>query len=153
KRYAGLPVRYILEAKPGLSNARNVGTAVARADRVAFIDDDAIAAPDWARKLLDAFDTFGPRAGIVGGRILPRWATERPSWLPDDLLKFLTIIDWGGELRELPRHQWLAGCNIAYDKSSLIAAGSFSTSLGRRGSGLTLLSSEETEVTGRIEGM
>ncbi len=35
----------------GLSGARNTGTAVAKAEIVAFLDDDAEAAPDWLERL------------------------------------------------------------------------------------------------------
>jgi glycosyltransferase involved in cell wall biosynthesis len=66
-------VTYLLEPTPGLSHARNVGVAHARADLVAFMDDDAVAAPDWAFHILRAFETFAGSAGVVGGRVLPRW--------------------------------------------------------------------------------
>jgi GT2 family glycosyltransferase len=150
KRYEGMPVRYLLEPRPGLSNARNVGTEEACGDIVAFIDDDAIATPIWAEEIVRAFDTFGDRAGVVGGRIVPRWVGERPHWLPDHLLKYLSIVDWGGKLRELPNHQWVAGCNIAYRRSVLRSVGGFSRTLGRIGSGEMLLSSEEVEINERI---
>jgi glycosyltransferase involved in cell wall biosynthesis len=42
QRYSGLSnLTYLVEPKPGLSNARNKGTAVALGRIVAFIDDDA----------------------------------------------------------------------------------------------------------------
>ena len=151
QRYRPDPrIRYILEPVPGLSNARNLATSLARADLIAFIDDDAIAAPDWATRIVQAFEAAGQRAAVIGGRVLPRWIGTRPTWLSDDLLKYLTIIDWGGSLRELPPHQWLAGCNIAFDKQALTAVGGFSPALGRIGSGLSLLSSDETDVMERI---
>ena len=151
KRYGSEPrIRYILEPVPGLSNARNLAASLARADLIAFIDDDAIAAPDWAARIVQAFETAGKRAAVVGGRVLPRWVSLRPTWLNDDLLKYLTIVDWGGRCRELPAHQWLAGCNVAFDKKALAAVGGFSPALGRVGSGLSLLSNDETDVMHKI---
>jgi glucosyl-dolichyl phosphate glucuronosyltransferase len=151
KRYSSESrIRYILEPVPGLSNARNVATSHARADLIAFIDDDAIAAPDWATKIVQAFEAAGSRAGVIGGRVLPRWVASRPPWLCDHLLKYLTVIDWGGHFRELPQHQWLAGCNIAFNKQSLTAVGGFSLALGRIGAGLSLLSEDETDVMERM---
>ena len=42
QRYAGLSnLTYLVEPKPGLVNARNIGTAAAVGRIVAFIDDDA----------------------------------------------------------------------------------------------------------------
>src|SRR5262249_15438285 len=135
---------------PGLSHARNIGTAHARAEVVAFMDDDAIAAPDWAAQILRAFETFAGRAGVVGGRVLPRWIGARPPWLGDNLLSYLSILDWGEQTRPLRPHEWLVGCNIAFDKQVLSSVGGFSRALGRVGAGLALLSSEEVEVAEKI---
>jgi len=154
QRYSSEPrIRYVLEPVPGLSNARNVGTSLARANLVAFIDDDAIAAPDWAVRIVRAFEIAGMRAAVIGGRVLPRWVGAKPTWLSDDLLGYLTIIDWGGSLRELPSHQWLAGCNVAFNKEALTAVGGFSRALGRVGAGLSLLSNEEIDVMESIRAM
>jgi GT2 family glycosyltransferase len=151
QRYASEPrIRYVLEHVPGLSNARNRAAALARADLIAFMDDDAIAAPNWSTSIVRAFEVAGERAAVIGGRVLPRWIGSKPTWLSDDLLKYLTIIDWGGRFRELPPHQWLAGCNITFDKSALAAVGGFSRALGRIGSGLSLLSNDETDVMEKI---
>ena len=51
QRYAGLSnLTYLVEPKPGLSNARNIGTAAALGRIFAFIDDDARARPFWAKR-------------------------------------------------------------------------------------------------------
>jgi glucosyl-dolichyl phosphate glucuronosyltransferase len=117
---------------------------------VAFVDDDAIVAPNWAREIVRAFELYGERAGVVGGRIIPRWLKPKPVWLSDGLLGYLSIIDWGGDVRELKATEWLAGCNVAFRKSVLISVGGFSRALGRIGSGLSLLSNDEIEVMEKI---
>jgi GT2 family glycosyltransferase len=151
QRYAALSnLTYLVEPKPGLSNARNVGTAAALGGIVAFIDDDACACQSWARELLHAHASFDGRAGIVGGPIVPRWTDEKPAWMGKPLLGYLSLVDLGHEMRELSAGEWLAGCNISFDRASLIAAGGFSTRLGRMGSGSTLLSNEEMEVSERV---
>lgn len=154
QRYTGLPnLTYLVEPKPGLSHARNIGTAAAFGRIVAFIDDDARAHPSWAKELLHAHAAFDSRAGIVGGPIVPRWIDEKPAWLGKPLLGYLSLIDLGQELRELSAGEWLAGCNISFDRACLIAAGGFSTRLGRVGSGSTLLSNEEMEASERVRAM
>jgi GT2 family glycosyltransferase/glycosyltransferase involved in cell wall biosynthesis len=154
QRYAGLPnLTYLVEPKPGLSNARNIGTAAALGRIVAFIDDDARACQSWAQELLHAHAAFDGRAGIVGGPIVPRWTDEKPAWMGKPLLGYLSLVDMGHKLRELSAGEWLAGCNISFDRASLIAAGGFSTRLGRVGSGSTLLSNEEMEVSERVRAM
>jgi glucosyl-dolichyl phosphate glucuronosyltransferase len=152
--YAGLSnLTYLVEPKVGLSNARNKGVAAALGRIVAFIDDDARASASWAKELMQAHQIFNGRAGIVGGRVLPRWVGERPDWMGEPLLGYLSVVDLGRELRELPAGEWLAGCNISFDRATLIAAGGFSASLGRIGSGATLLSNDELEVSDRIRTM
>lgn len=144
--YAGTSVRYLLEPIPGLSNARNVGAEMCSAQYVAYIDDDALAARDWARNLLAALRQFAPKAAVAGGRIIPRWITPRPDWLPDELIGNLSIVDWGGRARVLGAREWIAGCNIAFDRDALLDLGGFSRALGRVGAGAPLLSNEESEV-------
>ena len=61
----------------GLSGARNTGTAVAKAEIVAFLDDDAEAAPDWLERLAALYDD--PDVLAVGGRVEPLWEAGRPS--------------------------------------------------------------------------
>jgi len=154
QRYAGLSnLTYLVEPKPGLSNARNKGAAAALGRIVAFIDDDARACASWAKELLHAHAAFDGRAGIVGGPIAPRWTDEKPAWIGEPLLSYLTVVDLGHKLRELSAGEWLAGCNISFDRASLIAAGGFSTRLGRMGSGSTLLSNEEIEASERVRAM
>lgn len=126
QRYAGSSnLTYLAEPMPGLSNARNRGTAAALGRIVAFIDDDARARPSWAKELLHAYAAFDGRAGIVGGRIVPRWTGEKPAWLGKPLLGYLSLVDLGHELRELSAGEWLAGCNLSFDRACLIAAGGF----------------------------
>jgi len=47
--------RYVVEPVPGLSRARNRGLAECDTEIVAFLDDDAIPAPDWLGILVSGF--------------------------------------------------------------------------------------------------
>lgn len=49
----GLPVRRIIEPRPGLSRARNAGIDAADAEVVAFVDDDVLIEPGWLDPLRD----------------------------------------------------------------------------------------------------
>lgn len=151
RHYAGTAgLTYLVEAQPGLSNARNVGVAAARGGIVAFIDDDARAAPNWAGEMIAAHAAYPGQAGIVGGRVLPRWHSAPPRWLGPELYGYLSLLDLGDERRELKAGETLVGCNLSFDRAALVAAGGFSTRLGRIGSGATLLSNEELEAANRI---
>jgi GT2 family glycosyltransferase len=151
RRYAGIPdLTYLTESTPGLANARNVALTAARGRIVAFIDNDARASPSWAGALIAAHAAFAGRAGIVGGRVVPRWQGEKPAWLGPKLYGYLSLLDLSGGRRELPEGASLVGCNLSFDRAALIAAGGFTTNLGRIGPPTTLLSNEEIEVSVRI---
>ncbi len=138
---------YAIEERPGLSRARNIGTALSNGDIVAFLDDDAIASPRWAETILDRF-AARPTIGVLGGPVEPIWLAARPSWMPPWLDAFLSVLDHGPEPRPLGAREWLVGANLAVRKSVLLAAGGFSESLGRLGP--TLLSNEDLALTRRI---
>ncbi len=66
----------------GASAARNTAVAASRGELIAFLDDDAIASPDWLEVLLRHFDDTSVVG--VGGRLDPVWATSRPRWFPPE---------------------------------------------------------------------
>lgn len=149
--YAKVPnLSYVVEKTPGLSNARNVAAEMTEAEIVAYLDDDAIAKPDWLAGLLRAYDTFGPSAAVAGGKISPIWDVPRPAWLHDENLGYVSVVDWGGEARILGSHEWIAGANISFRRSYLLEVGGFDTNLGRKGPETSLLSNEETDVLKKV---
>ena len=66
----------------GLSGARNCGIARATGAHLAFLDDDAIAEPNWL-ELLSACCSHAEVLG-AGGVVEPMWLCERPSWFPSE---------------------------------------------------------------------
>lgn len=48
-------IRYVREARRGLDFARNAGIEASDADIVAFIDDDVVVEPNWAKKVVQPF--------------------------------------------------------------------------------------------------
>jgi GT2 family glycosyltransferase len=54
------------EINRGIPTARNTGLAAAKGEIVAYIDDDAIADPDWLKCLMEPFDD--PKVTGSGGR-------------------------------------------------------------------------------------
>jgi glycosyltransferase involved in cell wall biosynthesis len=128
-------VRYIYESRLGLCYARNRGWQEARAPIVAYLDDDALAAPGWLAAVRDAFSDGDPSVGCVGGPVLPDWEAPPPSWLTPDVSRALAIIDWPGERRHLTdlAAEWLAGANLACRITALQKVGGFHPWLDRRG--------------------
>ncbi len=58
--------------RSGLSGARNTGVRAASGDVVAFLDDDATAAPRWIERLSSAYRE--PAVAGAGGAVVPAWA-------------------------------------------------------------------------------
>lgn len=73
-------LRYAFEQRQGVAYARNSGIQLARADVIAFCDDDVCVARDWVGNVYRALMRF-PDADFVGGKVLPIWAETPPNWL------------------------------------------------------------------------
>jgi succinoglycan biosynthesis protein ExoM len=65
-------VRYVAEARPGISCARNTGVAQAAGHYIAFIDDDEEAEPGWLAAFLETIRRTG--ADLVVGPVFPCFA-------------------------------------------------------------------------------
>ncbi len=74
---ATIPMIYISEPDPGVSNARNAGLAAANSSLIAFIDDDETAESGWLDGLLKAHETYD--AAVVFGPVR--------TILPDNVTK------------------------------------------------------------------
>lgn len=77
----GLPVRYLVEERRGISFARNrcLENVPADFDFVAMIDDDERPEPDWLEELLLAQLATG--ADVVQGRVYPAFPDDTQSWI------------------------------------------------------------------------
>lgn len=143
-------VSYVLEPRQGLAYARNTGLEHARADIIAFTDDDAVATPGWLSALLAVYDT-NPDAWAAGGPVEGLWKVERPDWLTDDMLLNLSLRTWGDERRPLVWPERLIGVNSSFRRIAFDEIGQFTGGLGRKGR--LLLGHEDTEIQERIHAI
>jgi glycosyltransferase involved in cell wall biosynthesis len=127
------PIQYVVESRQGIAYARNRGLQAARGAYVAYVDDDAVAAPAWIDALVRCFEETG--ADLVGGKIEPLWLTPRPRWLVDDLMGPITAFDLGATRKRCAsRREAFLTTNCALRAASAKRYGLFDVSLGRRGS-------------------
>ena len=141
-------VRYVFEPEQGLSAARNAGIRAARSDIIAYIDDDAEAAPVWLQSLLDVYDRF-PDALAVGGKAVPIWDAPPPSWLTEKHHRTLSLVSWGEQTRRLEWPERIIGVNCSFRRRVFERYGLFDVQLGRLGA--SLIGAEEVALQRRIQ--
>ncbi|MDR1680777.1 MAG: glycosyltransferase [Prevotellaceae bacterium] len=127
--------RYIVETRQGLSHARNRGIAEAAGDVIVFMDDDAVAEPDYLEKMVAFFEQT-PGAAACGGRIYPRFESRRPRWMSHFLLSLTSSIDLGNKVCVFRRRQFPVGANMAVRRDIFNQYGKFNPDLGRKGNSL-----------------
>jgi glycosyltransferase involved in cell wall biosynthesis len=140
-------LRYIYEPVTGLSVARNTGAKNSQSPIIAYLDDDAIATPQWLRVLYSAYENH-PKLAIAGGKVTLIWpeGITPPPWLSDNLAGNLGAYNLGDQWVEIknpgltPR-----GLNYSIRRSFLEKIGGFDVNLGRVGK--RLLSNEELQMT------
>ena len=146
---ARIDVRYLFEARQGLSHARNAGIARGAGAIVAFTDDDVSPAPDWVASVAAVMRETG--ADVVGGRILPRWEHPPPPWLAGraSLRGAYAIMEHAepGQVTTSRSSPRVWGANMAFRRGVFATAGAFDT--GRGVTGGKLYGGEEWELVKR----
>ena len=126
--------------KKGLSGARNSGIKAAHARFIAFLDDDAVAEPQWLSNLCALFSD--PNVMGTVGKIIPNFTGSYPAWFP---IEFYWVI--GCSYRGLPTERaevrnLIGGC-MCVRSEIFNLAGVFRSGIGRVGT--IPLGGEETE--------
>lgn len=135
----------------GASATRNAGARIAGATVLAFLDDDAIARPNWLQCLTAPLAR--PDVAGVGGYVEPIWVGQKPQWMPDE---FLWVV--GATYRGMPRtpgpirNAWSE--NMAVKRADFWKIGGFREGYGK--TGLVTRGAEDTDfcirLTSALEG-
>lgn len=99
----------------GLSGARNLGIQEVHGDIVAFVDDDVVLFPDWAREMVNSYED----ESVIGvtGPGLPLWEDESLTWLPEEFYWITSCTAFTGWSELMPvRSAW--GMNMSFRKEA-----------------------------------
>ena len=140
-------LKYVYEPVLGLSVARNTGAKETTAPILAYLDDDAVASPQWLRALVTAYE-HNEKLAVAGGKVTLIWpdGITPPNWISSELAGSLGLYDLGDRLVYIkepgltPR-----GLNYSIRRTFLEQVGGFDPNLGRKGK--NLLSNEELYMT------
>ncbi|WP_250034363.1 glycosyltransferase family 2 protein [Paractinoplanes maris] len=118
------------ESARGASGNRNTGAFHARSELIAFLDDDTVAHDTWLGHLAAPF--ADPAVVGAGGLIVPAWESNRPRWMPDELL-WTVGVSYAGmptSVAEI-RNVWSASMMIRRDAFEKV--GGFRVGFGKLG--------------------
>jgi glycosyltransferase involved in cell wall biosynthesis len=135
----GVPLRRVVEDRPGLSWARNTGLGVASGRIVAYLDDDEHPDQNWLAELARGF-TLGHGVVGVSGLVLPAVLDTPAQRLYEQFGghskgRGLTaeVFDAASHARQHPLYPLPAfgvGASMAFDREALLRIGGFDVALG-----------------------
>jgi len=140
-------LKYIYEPTIGLSVARNTGANQTTGEILAYLDDDAVASPQWLSVLATAYQT-NQKLAVAGGKVTLIWPQGilPPQWISPELAGALGAYDLGDTVVYINQPgQTPRGLNYSLRRQFLEQVGGFDINLGRVGK--NLLSNEELYMT------
>ena len=130
----------------GLSYSRTRGVELATGDVIAFMDDDAIAEPDWIEELVRGYEETDAIA--VGGRMVPEWVAGRPPHLPEEF-RWLVGANYERRMEPWSEVRNTLGSNMSYRAEVFEELGGFDEQVGLTAD--TKIQADETEFARRMQ--
>lgn len=132
--HSRINIKLFFESNKGLSYARNRGIKESSTSIISYIDDDALANPNFLKEINDFF-VNNPHAIGIGGMVEPYYIdAPKPKWMSKFLYGFVGDINLGNKIKKYSASmKYPIGCNMTYKKELLIKIGGFNNALTFRG--------------------
>jgi glycosyltransferase involved in cell wall biosynthesis len=119
---------YFNETQQGSSFARNQGAAHAASPLLCFMDDDAVANPDYLEKIIRFFEQY-PDAGGLGGRIIPKYIPAEPGWMSHYVSSLVGNFHYSESVTLFADNKYPLESNMIIRKIDFDAINGFNTAL------------------------
>lgn len=119
---------YLNEPIQGASFARNTGAGIAKSPLLCFMDDDAIAHPNYLSLIIDFFKNH-PDAGGLGGRIIPKYIPSEPIWMSHFVSSLVGNFDYSKEICVFSPNKYPLESNMIIKKEDFNSVNGFNTAL------------------------
>lgn len=119
---------YYNEPQQGASFARNTGALYVQSPLLCFMDDDAVAEPDYLERIVRFFEEH-PDAGGLGGRIIPRYIPSAPVWMSHYVSSLVGHFHYSGTMVPFKPGKYPLESNMIIRKADFDAIGGFNSAL------------------------
>ena len=120
--------QYLTEHQQGASFARNTGAAHAQSDWLCFMDDDAVAFPDFVANIIKHTQEKPTIVGF-GGKIIPKYIPEKPVWMSYYVSSLVGNFDYSPVPCAFKKGKYPLESNMVIKKSVFDQIGGFNTTL------------------------
>ena len=119
---------FISETKQGASFARNTGATIAKGEWVCFMDDDAVATPNYVENILKHIQNKPDAVGF-GGRIIPKYIPSEPKWMSYYVSSLIGNFDYAPIACAFENGKYPLESNMIVKKSVYDQIGGFNVNL------------------------
>ena len=119
---------YLNEPKQGASHARNTGAAIAKGQLLSFMDDDAVAAPNFLQEI-ENFHMQNPTVSGFGGIITPLYIPNKPTWMSHHVSSLVGNFNYGNTIKEFSPNRYPLESNMVVTAIAFNQISGFNTTI------------------------
>ena len=120
--------QYLSEHRQGASFARNTGATHAKTEWLCFMDDDAVAFPDFVANIIK-HTLEKPTIVGFGGKIIPKYIPKKPVWMSYYVSSLVGNFDYSQVPCAFKKGKYPLESNMIIKKSVFDQIGGFNTTL------------------------